>query len=47
MDVLVRLLYMFAHTISTEADVLNVIMNTEMCILNRLSRTKYEEVEIT
>ena len=33
MNVLVRLLDMFAHTISTEADVLKVIMNTEMSIL--------------
>ena len=46
MNVLVRLLDMFAHTISTEADVLKVIMNTEMSIFNCHTRTKYEEVEI-
>ena len=33
MNVSVRLLDMLAHTISTEADVLKVIMNTEKSIL--------------
>ena len=46
-NVLVRLLNIFARMISKMTDMLKVIMNTEMSRNTASQSTKYEEVEIS